>query len=101
MSDTPQVVIIGASDLEALVKRAVAEVLSQQAQPAAEVPAMLDLDAAAALVSLHPWQLRDAARRDELPAYRPVGTRLRFIKDEVLAWATRPREKGKARRRAK
>ena len=55
----------------------------------AEPPTMLSLDDAAALVSLHSWQLRDAIRRKEVAAYKPLGTRLRVDRQELLAWARR------------
>ena len=82
--------------LEPLVQRVVTEALAQfdAARPSSDRIAYSEQEAAA-LLGLEPHQLRDERYRGRLRAYRVVGGRVRYLREDLLAYATSRRWKPK------
>lgn len=86
-------VIFDNDDLRPLIKTIVAETLAQMADDEARLGDKLAFDepTAARMLSLEPHQLRDERLRGRITASQIVGRRIRYVRDDLLAYLARHR----------
>ena len=85
------------TDLQPLIERVVAETLARsEATRRADSELIVCTEAdAASLLGLEPHQLRDERYRGRINAYQVVGNRVRYLRADLLAYATaRPWNQG-------
>lgn len=79
-----ELVLMRASDLEDLVRRAVRDEIARSA-PSDPAPEWLDRDGVAALLGYKPAYVSELVRHRGLPCTK-VGRKMRFSRREVEAW---------------
>lgn len=86
-------VIFDDDDLRPLIKTIVAEALVQLADDKAKLGDVLAFDepTAARMLSLEAHQLRDERLRGRITASQIVGRRIRYVRDDLLAYLARNR----------
>lgn len=88
---TPQLTFtLSLADLQPLIERAVGEALARfdAAHPSDPGPICYTEAVAAHLLGLEPHQLRDERYRGRIKAHQVVGNRVRYLREDLLAYAT-------------
>lgn len=86
-------VIFDDDDLRPLIKTIVAETLAQLTDDEARLGDMLAFDepTAARMLSLESHQLRDERLRGRITASQIVGRRIRYVREDLMAYLARHR----------
>ncbi|WP_010587885.1 helix-turn-helix domain-containing protein [Schlesneria paludicola] len=93
----PAVVILSPDELQALLKTAAIEALAKFSADQAELGNRIAFDepTAAKLMDLESHQLRDERRRGRIGASTIVGRRIRYTREDLLAYLNRERSEAR------